>query len=208
MVNVLVWDKLSQEEKALAQSVQGILNRKGIKVFIDVDCYMSYLKEKYRVVDLYSLIGNNTSAFAGAAVYELNCNDVGVNMAAMVSAATDILGVPSGVIGKVNSLGINTVCDLSEIKGSRAERQRVVWLKYRDKLSKTALVHQVVKEGNFHLTLRDFSIANRWACIYTSENEEDRAFRREVLKWLDANVPVYGWKDDEIAFIRDISTYG
>ena len=53
-------------------------------------------------------------------------------------------------------------------------------------------MHQVVAEGNFHLVLRDFSIANRRACVYTGESDEDRALRREVLEWFDPNVPVYG----------------
>lgn len=208
MVHLLRWDGMTQEEKALAQSVQGILNRKGVKVFIDVDNYLEYLKEEYREAELFKLIEENAAEFSGAASYTLNCNDVGVNMAAMLSAAYDILGVPKGLCERVNALNIPTVRNLDEIAGSRAARQRAVWLECRDRLNKNALVHQVVKEGNFHLTLRDFAIANRWACIYTGENEEDRAFRREVLEWLDANIPVYGWNDDEIAFIRDISTYG
>ncbi len=208
MVLLLSWDKMTDDERALAQFVQGILNRKGHKIFIDTDNYRSYLKESYKETGLWELIEENSAFFAGAVCYDLDCNDVGINMAATVSAATDLLGVPRTLIQKVNALGIKTVRDLADIKGSRAERQRIIFNEVKDALSRTALVHQVVKEGNFHLMLRDFSIANRWACIYTSENEEDRSFRREVLQWLDCNVPVYGWNDDEIAFIRDISSYG
>ena len=208
MVYTLLWQKMAEDEQALSQFVQGILNRKGHKIFIDVDNYKSYLKEPAKEIDLWKLIKDNASEFSGAVCYDLNCNDVGINMAATLSAATDLLGVPRTLISKVNALGIKTVRDLAEIKGSRAQRQRCIFNEVKQNLSKTALVHQVVKGGNFHLMLRDFSIANRWACIYTSESEEDRAFRKEVLEWLDCNVPVYGWNDDEIAFIRDISTYG
>ncbi len=208
MVNLIVWDKLSFDERALAQFVQGMLNRNGVKVYIDIDEYMSYLDEEYAETELFSLIEQNIALFSGAACYDLACDDIGINMAATVSAATDVLCAPRTLIKKLNALGLETVFDLADIKGDRAERQRAVWLKYRDKLNTSALVHQVVKEGNFHLVLRDFSIANRWACIYTSESAPDRQFRREVLEWLDTNVPVYGWNDDEIAFIRDISTYG
>ncbi len=208
MVNLLVWEQLSFDEQALAQFVQGMLNRKGVKVYIDTDDYLSYLDEEYCETELFKLIEQNVSLFEGAACYDLNCNDIGINMAAMVSAATDILCAPRTLISKLNALGLKTVSDLADIKGSRAARQREIWLKYKSRLNRDALVHQVVKEDNFHLALRDFSICNRWACIYTSESEEDRSFRREVLQWLDGNVPVYGWNDDEIAFIRDISTYG
>lgn len=208
MVHSLLWKNMSDEERALAQCVQGILNRKGRKVFIDIDNYKSYLKEKSEEIGLWELIKKYAHEFDGAALFDLNCNDIGVNMAATLSAGCDLLGVPRTLEKKVNEAGVKTVRDLADIKGSRAERQRVIFNEVKDKLSKTALVHQVVKEGNFHLTLRDFSIANRWACIYTSESEDDRQFRREVLQWLDTNVPVYGWNDDEIAFIKDISTYG
>lgn len=208
MVYLLSWDKMSEPEQALSQFVQGILNRKGHKVFIDVDNYKTYLKESWQETGLWELLKANISEFDGAVSYTLDCNDVGINMAATLSAAYDLLGVPKKLISKVNGLGLKTVRNLDEVKGSRAERQRIIFREVKDRLSKTALVHQVVKEGNFHLMLRDFSIANRWACIYTSESEEDRGFRKEVLEWLDCNVPVYGWNDDEIAFIRDISTYG
>ena len=208
MVQSLNWQKMSDDERALAQFVQGILNRKGKKIFIDIDNYKLFLKEEAVETDLWALIKENADLFDGAVAYELNCCDVGINMAATVSAATDLLGVPSTLIKKVNALGIKTVRDLSDIKGDNAERQRVIFNEYKDGLSKTALVHQVVAEGNFHLVLRDFSIANRWVCVYTGENDADRVLRREVLGWLNPNVPVYGWNDDEIAFIKDISSFG
>ena len=208
MVQLLVWERMTEEEKALAQFVQGILNRKGYKIFIDIDNYILFLKEEAREIDLWELLTNTASEFAGAVCYDLDCNDVSINMAATISAATDLIGVPRAIIDRINSIGIKTVSDLAEVRGSRAARQRVVFNAVKDRLNKTALVHQVVKDGNFHLVLRDFSIANRWACIYTSESEEDRLFRREVLSWLNTNVPVYGWNDDEIAFIKDISSFG
>ena len=208
MISVLSAKDMTDAEKALGVCLQGILNRKGKSVYIDIDCYMDYLKEEYERVELWQLVSEYSNEFIGAAVYDLNCNDVGVNMAATISAAYDILGVPRELIGKVNGAGIKTLCDLADVKGTSAERQRVVFDGVKDKLNKTALIHQVVKDGNFHLTLRDFGIKNRWACIYTDESEKDRAFRRYVLGALDKNIPVYGWNDDEIAFIKDISDYG
>ena len=208
MISSIVWKSLAEDEKALAQFVQGILNRKGRRVFIDIDNYKLFVKEPMVEVGLWELLEKNVDAFDGLVKYKLDPNDVGINMAATVSAATDLLGVPETLADKVSALGLDIVRDLSDIKGSSAVRQRAIFDEYKGKLSKTALVHQVVAEGNFHLVLRDFSIANRWACMYTGESDEDRALRREVLEWLDPNVPIYGWNDDEISFIRDISTYG
>lgn len=207
-IQKLEWKKMSDDERALATFVQGILNRKGRRVFIDVDGYAQYVDEPMEKVGLWDLLRDNIGAFSGAVAYRLDCNDVAINMAATISAASDLLGVPDTLIGRVNALGLATLRDLSDVVGDNAARQREIFNECKDRLNRTALVHQVVKPDNFHLMLRDFSIANGWACVYTSESEADRAFRNELLAWLDSNVPIYGWNDDEIAFIKDISTFG
>lgn len=208
MVYVLTASELTNAEFALAQSVQGILNRKDKKVYIDIDEYMKYMTESYERVGLWRLVGECAAEFEGGAVFDLDCNDVSVNMAATVSAAYDIIGVPRELVARTEAAGIKTVCDLADVRGTPDQRQRVVFDAVKHRLDKSALIHQVVKRGNFHLTLRDFGIKNRWACIYTDESDAGRAFRRHVLEFLDGNIPVYGWNDDEIAFIKDISDYG
>lgn len=208
MVKLIRSKDMNDAEFALAQFIQGILNRKNIKVFIDIDNYMDYLDEAYEVVSVWTLLEQYKNEFDGALCFDLDCEDVSINMAATISAVYDLIGVPRVLIERVNSLGIATVYDLSEVKGDRAERQRIVFNAVKEKLSRTALIHQVVKSGNFHLMLRDFSICNRWACIYTDQSDSDRAFRKEVLSYLDKNIPVYGWTDDEISFVNDVSTYG
>lgn len=208
MVDLLRRADMTDAEFALAQFVQGILNRKGFKVFVDIDNYLDYLDEEYRVVSLWDLIEARKEEFSGALCFDLDCEDVSINMAATISAVYDLLGVPRSIVDKVNAIGIPTLYDLADVKGSRAQRQRIVFDGVKHKLSRTALVHQVVKEDNFHLMLRDFSICNGWACIYTDQSDEDRAFRNEVLSFLDKNIPVYGWTDDEISFVNDVSTYG
>lgn len=208
MVYLLNGKEMREDEQALAQLVQGILNRKGYKIFIDIDNYLQYLNEEYKRTDLWVLLATYLSEFTGAAVYDLDQEDIGINLAAMVSAASDVLGVPRTLIARVNALGLPTVRDLAQPTGSRAFRQRELWLEVRDKLHRTALVHQVVRRGKRCIALRDFAVANRWACIFTAEDAEDRAFRAEVLQWLNPNVPIYGWNDNEIPFIEDISRYG
>lgn len=105
-------------------------------------------------------------------------------------------------------MGLAVKADFRKIVGTNAERQKVVFDRCYDKLNKNGVVHQVVNGDNFHIRLRDLSICNGWACVYTGESDEDRRFRKYVLGKLDCNIPVYGWNDDEIAFIRDISEYG
>lgn len=205
--SILISD-LTSEEKSLAVFAQGVLNRKGKKIFIDCDNYKSYICDDLTEVGLWDLIKKYSGEFSGTVVYDLDENDVSVNMAATVCSTGDYLGVPRALINKVDALGIKNILDLGTVKGSRAQRQRAIFEKYKDELNRSAAVHQVVKSGNFHLTLRDKAICDRLICFYTSESEDDRAFRKEVLEWLDKCSPIYGWNDDEIAFIKDISARG
>ena len=74
MVQMLDWQKLSQQERALATFVQGILNRKGKKIFIDIDNYKLFLKEKAEETDLWTLLEANVGEFEGAVSYKLDCD--------------------------------------------------------------------------------------------------------------------------------------
>lgn len=208
MVYGIKYNEITDCEKALALSAQGIVNRYERSVFVDVDKYSDYLDVAPKYVSVLQVVEKFKSMFEGFVTYDLSCDDVSVNMAATISAAYGILGVPRQLKGAVEQLGLTELYDLANISGTNAQRQRVVFDGVFGKLARNGLVHQVVKPGNFHLRLRDLSIANRWACIYTCESDEDRAFRKYVLERLDRNIPVYGWNDDEIAFIKDISTYG
>ena len=144
MVYVLTASELTNAEFALAQSVQGILNRKDKKVYIDIDEYMKYMTESYERVGLWRLVGECAAEFEGGAVFDLDCNDVSVNMAATVSAAYDIIGVPRELVTRTEAAGIKTVCDLAEVRGTPDQRQRVVFDAVKHRLDKSALIHQVV----------------------------------------------------------------
>lgn len=210
MIQLLNFDQMNDSERALTLSAQGILNRMGGKVYVEADSYLELLSacEERTKTDIWELLEKNATSFLGFVSYDLNCDDVGINMAATISAAFDVLGVPTQVEDRVAALGIKKLFDLSEIMGSKIERQKIVFDYCKPYLNKNGLIHQVVKSGNFHIRLRDFSIAKRWACIYTGEDEEDRAFLKYILQWCEKNIPVYGWNDNEIAFIKDISQYG
>lgn len=209
MVYILSYNNMNEAEAALAISLQGVINRTNKEVFIDVDKYIDYLKDEDRIyTDIYSLVEKYKEKLEGFVTYDLNDSDVGINMAAMISAAYDVIGVPRTLEDKITAVGLKRLYDLKDVTGSNAQRQRKIFDACLDKMNKNGLVHEVVAPGNFHIRLRDLSIVNRWACIYTSESEEDREFRKYVLEKLDKNIAIYGWNDDEIAFIKDISTFG
>lgn len=209
MVNLLKWDNYCLEEQALCVFVQGVLNRKNIKVYIDRDNYINYLQEEYEEINIYDLIKNNEKEFNSIIIYNLNCEDISINIATLICAKYDFLAVPKKLLKKILDLvSLEVVYDLDDLKGSNASKQRIVFNHVKDSLKNDALVHQVVRKDNFLLMLRDSAIKNRYACIYTKENQEEIAFREEVLSRLKPVSPIYGWNDDEIAFIKHISKHG
>lgn len=209
MVYVMDFSAMTDEEKAVAVCLQGIVNRSRKSIVLDADNYMSYVSDAEQVrVDVYQVTKLFLSLLGGIALYKLDNRDVGINMAATYAAVNNVLGVPDVLADRFVAMGLNVVVDFRKIVGSNAERQKAVFDMCYDRLNKNGLVHQVVNGDNFHIRLRDLSIANRWACVYTGEGDEDRAFRKYVLGKLNSNIPVYGWNDDEIAFIKDISEFG
>ena len=133
MTKVIKWKQLNVEEQALCVFLQGVLNRIGVKVYVDIENYMTYLNDTYEYIDIYDLIKENSNYFKGIVSYKLDCEDVAINMTAMLCAKYDYLGVPDKLANKISNISsLNVVRDMSEIKGSRAHRQKVIFDEVKD----------------------------------------------------------------------------
>lgn len=208
MLKVIKRSELSRDEYALATFLQGAVNKKyGKRILIDVDIYLNYVREPYEYADLWELVSEYTPCFEGLAVYDLACDDVGINLAATVCAVRELLGVPRALLHRIGG-GLPILFDAADCKGSNAERQAKVFDEYKDRLDPNGLVHQVVKGDDFHIELRDFAIMKGYFTFFTDETPEDIAFRGKVLTWANRNIGIYGWTTDEIAFLKNISAYG
>lgn len=196
----------TEAEFSLAVFLQGALNRRGVETAIDVDRCLDYRKggtEK----DLWRLVEETAPSFDGMAVYDFAPGDVSVNMAATACAAGNLLGVPRVLAERAGRYGLKPRFDTADFKGGDAERQRAVWLLFRDRLKRDCLVHQVTTEEGFHHGLRDYAISHGAFCFF-ARPEEDADFLREVLGWARKGIPVYGWTTDELAFVRELSLFG
>lgn len=209
MLRVIKRSELSREEYALATFLQGSVNKRSAdKILIDVDIYLEYVNEPYEYASLWTLVDEYISLFEGIATYDLRSNDVGINLAAVVCAARDLLGVPRALLGRLGDK-LPVLFDADDHKGSRAERQNSVFEEYKDMLDPSGLVHQVVEGDDFHIELRDMAISHGYYTFFTDDdNAEDLAFRAKVLNWAQRNIGIYGWTKNEIAFLKDISAYG
>ena len=208
MLNVIKKEGLTRDEYALASFLQGSVNKKSERsILIDVDIYIEYINEPYEYCDLWSCVFKYADSFDGIAVYDLIVGDVGINMAASVCAVKNYLGVPRSLIDKFQNI-LPILFDAADYKGTNAERQEQVFELYKDYLNPCGLVHQVVIGDDYHIELRDFAIYKGYFTFFTDENTEDLDFRHKVLSWAERNIPIYGWTTNEIAFLKNISSYG
>lgn len=207
MLKVIRREGLSREEYALASFLQGGINKKHPhSLLVDVDIYLSYVKEPWAYIELWEAAELWKQEFAGLAVYDLQADDVSINLAATACAAEDYLGVPRALLDRF--LDMPVLFDAADYTGSRAWRQEQVFDRYKEKLNPAGLVHQVVLGADFRLELRDYAIFKGYLTFFTDEIPEDLAFREKVFAWADRNIAVYGWTADEIAFLKSVSSYG
>ncbi len=207
MVNAIKCAGLSADELSLAVFLQGALNRRKKSVYLDVENYLAYLSQPVSWRNLWELAAESKESFDGLVVYDPIPGDVSVNMAATVCAAENFLGVPRRLAGREEFSGLAVRFDTAEIKGTDVERQRAVWLRWREKLKRDCLVHQLTDKKEFRFALRDFAISHG-AFTFFVRPEEDGDFLAEVLSWADKNIPVYGWTTNEIGFVRRLSLFG
>ena len=208
MLKVIKREGLSREEYALATFLQGSLNKKSDRsILIDVDNYLEYVDAPYEYCDFWSLVFEYADAFDGIAVYDLVRDDVGINITATVCAAENYLGVPRSLLDRFDNL-LPVVFDAADFTGTNAQRQDQIFEIYKDRLNPTGLVHQVVLGDEYHLELRDFAIYKGYLTFFTDESTEDLSFRHKVFDWAERNIAIYGWTTNEIAFLKDVSSYG
>ena len=101
MLKVIRREGLSREEYALASFLQGGINKKHPhSLLVDVDIYLSYVKEPWACIELWEAVELWKQEFAGLAVYDLQADDVSINLAATACAAEDYLGVPRAFLDR------------------------------------------------------------------------------------------------------------
>ena len=126
MVYVMDFSAMTDEEKAVAVCLQGIVNRSRKSIVLDADNYMSYVSDTEQVrVDVYRATKLFLSLLGGIALYKLDSRDVGINMAATYAAVNNVLGVPDVLADRFAAMGLGVVVDFRKIVGSNAERRQV-----------------------------------------------------------------------------------
>ena len=208
MVYLIKYQNLNLEEQSLAISLTGFLNKHHISTIVDYHIYRNYVDDELEEIDLFDLIDKYHTLIEGIILFDLKPGLVDINLATNLMLLGNYLSVPRTILSKIQKYNFPIIYDTKEIVGSIAKRQDYVFNLVKDIINKDALIHQVTRADNFLVTLRDQAIKDNILCIYTQELDEDINFRHKVLEYLNKNIPIYGWNDNEIAFIADISKYG
>ncbi len=205
--------KLSLEELALIESLQGLVNRHtketGVGLYIDAENYMVYLK-KYKVIYLTfdEAIIEFKEYIKGIVLFDITPGNISINTACNMATIYDAVMVDYKLFKVISKYNFKELFDTKELNGDFIDQQKYIFDNYKHLFNNNALVHQVTKKDCHHIRLRDYAIKNKWMCLYTGEDKKSFEFREEVLKWLESNSPIYGWTSDEISFVDHISQYG
>ncbi|MDR2266935.1 MAG: hypothetical protein LBE09_05050 [Christensenellaceae bacterium] len=215
--------KFNRDRLALLINIQGIVAKTKAEIYIDRYNDISYLYTAQcydpeinivRVNDLFELLKMFESHVKDKKFVTYNSanGDIGINLASTVSAAESYLAVPESLRSQVEQAGFEFHEDMSLIEGDRAQKQRVIFNRYKDVLNKNLLIHQPVELSDEADTyaLRDYGISNSCFIFFTRHDEQTDVdfLRNEVLPWANSNTPILGWSSDELEFVIEISKFG
>jgi len=203
---------LSNDEKYLLISIEGIINRRGPSVYADYDnAYKLIDTNQYDVTyidDVFSFVKDNINEFKGYVLFDGNIKNGHINAACLIAGALDLLIVTKNIEDKIKAFGLEKKEDVYNYQGDYIDIQEAIFDKYQHLLNNEGIVHQVENDSDITFYLRDLSILNKWVSLYTGEDPKGKAFLEKVCKWAKMNAPIYGWTTDEISFVDTISKCG
>ena len=195
IIPLLKTSSLSESELALAVSLQGLLAQKGKTFLLDCDHYRQFIEGNsfsVRPVFLGALIAENKNLIPGYVLFDFSRCDGSLNAANMLTSAKGYLAVPSECESFVSGL-LPCVRDLRE--EDPATIQETIFDECLPFFRKDGLIHQVERDDNHKINLRDYGIRNHWAIVYGDESEKGRKFlgHEAITAYLWLLFPLAWW---------------
>ncbi|MGN1040091.1 MAG: GxGYxYP domain-containing protein [Candidatus Fimimonas sp.] len=209
-------DAMSAKEFVTVSALQGILAQEKATIFIVNDDgstaeLLQSLSEKYvfevrNVTDPWALISIFQDKFNGKYVlyndYADNAayGDQTINYAAVIAATEHYLPIAKSLEKTAIASGYTLGFDATKSEINT----RYIFDNYKDKLSKSVVVHQNPTNRN----LRDYAIAAKAMCFYGDYYDGDTSVKNDILAWADDNAPILGWTENEVNFVAVNSLFG
>gem|GEM_PF-769818 len=212
--------KVSFEERAAIQSLQGLIARTEAKIFINYgmdskselqtlkdDGYtLSYTDENGDYWTLKNLVPRFASYIKdnGYVLYSDANTHAQINLAFNYTTVYGWLAVPVSVEETVKALGLEKKHDLSTTVLDFTH-ERDFYEAHKDEFRKDSLVHLY----SYASGLRDFAVQQKIYITYVEDSDYvARAFRDMVFNDLEPSAMIMGWCMYEIKFTQCASRFG
>jgi hypothetical protein len=194
-------DGLSPAEQILLAGIQGLLNRTNAAVWLRSGGMnariLKDLQDEGLAVETVSgpwpLVERFRDRFEGMVLGSVG--DESINRATSVAAVTRALIVDASLAARPEFAGLPVVADarvLSDVE---------LWERFGPRFLRGHAVHQAARKT---LHLRDLAVSMGMATFYDVTPEE----RTRRVRGLGPGTRVFGWGEDELRFVREVSRGG
>ena len=198
---VVSTDGLSPAEQVLLAGIQGLLNRTNAAVWLRSGGMnariLKELQDEGLAVETVSgpwpLVERFRHRFEGMVLGSVG--DESINRATSVAAVTRALIVDGSLAARPEFAGLPVVADarvLSDVE---------LWERFGPRFLRGHAVHQAPRKT---LHLRDLAVSIGMASFYDVTPEE----RTRRVRGLGPGTRVFGWGEDELRFVREVSRGG
>lgn len=212
--------RVSKDERAAIQSLQGLISRTEAKIFInygmdskselqdlkDNGYTLSYTDENGAYWTLKNLVPRFASYIKdnGYVLFSDSDTHAQINLAFNYTTVYGWLAVPVSCEETVKALGMEKMHDLSTTVLDFTH-ERDFYEKHKDEFRKDSLVHLY----SYASGLRDFAVQQKIFITYVEDSDYvARAYRDMVFSDLEAPAMIMGWCKYEIKFTQCASRFG
>jgi hypothetical protein len=133
--------------------------------------------------------------------------NLSVNVAATIAGVTGFLPIESGQENWAIEQGLKKKIDVTN---TNIHGNGWVFNVFRGELSKDMLINQsYVQSTNTNPFLKDYGICYKYVFTYYNNNTDaPQSYRNSLHGWLNKNIPVLGYPENEVSDVRMFAGYG
>jgi len=198
MLWALRHDRLSPAEQVLAQTIQGLTAAMPVSVWQQAGSAYAVIEKQLRDEgvtvrpggSVWEVLHRLKDAVKGAVVYRLGTPSL--NVATALCGPMRAVAVDESLLPQARSAGLKILVD------ARGTNEVQALERYRSLFSPGVVVEQALDKPG---SLRDFAVAHKAFVFFTTSS----AFRTRVARMFGPQAIVYGWGNDELRWVSDIS---
>ncbi|BCM89307.1 hypothetical protein IAD21_01152 [Abditibacteriota bacterium] len=196
---VLTHEGLSPADAVLAQTIQGLANKKKPRAWLRSGSMHAIVEAQlkregvpfHEAANVWELLKAFHSQVKGAVVYQLGTPSL--NVATSLCGPLKAVAIDESLLPQAQAAGLKVLVDV------RGKDDKWAWENYHSRFAPGTLIEQSPKMPAY---LRDLPVALNAFTMYG----DDSNFRINVTKALGPQAIAYGWGNDEYNWVRDLSS--